>query len=260
MARSLFVCLILAAAMGESPDASSKESVLPGEVPTPKPKPSQPQIQGSDRSAQLSGSLYREPPLRGLRLVDPLYPPARDCTMELARLGVEFSIPGPLDGTEGCHVPDPVQLRSIRTSMGRVGLPGSPVLDCPFAKQFGLWVSDIAAPVVTALSGARLSSIPTGPGYECRRRTGDNSGKLSEHAKGNAIDIAGFTLSDRNFVEISTLGGSRRSGYRLLEALRISACGYFTTVLGPGSNASHASHFHFDLGRHGRSGKYRICD
>ena len=43
-------------------------------------------------------------------------------------------------------------------------------------------------------------------------------------------------------------------------ALRISACGYFTTVLGPGANAAHAEHYHFDLGLHGKSGNYRICE
>jgi hypothetical protein len=31
-------------------------------------------------------------------------------------------------------------------------------------------------------------------------------------------------------------------------------------VLGPGSNAAHESHFHFDLGKHGNSGNYRICE
>jgi hypothetical protein len=41
--------------------------------------------------------------------------------------------------------------------------------------------------------------------------------------------------------------------------LRTSACGYFTTVLGPGADAAHASHYHFDLGVHGKSGNYRIC-
>jgi hypothetical protein len=42
--------------------------------------------------------------------------------------------------------------------------------------------------------------------------------------------------------------------------LRTTACGYFTTVLGPGSNLAHATHYHFDLGVHGKSGNYRICE
>ncbi|WP_026379347.1 extensin-like domain-containing protein [Afifella pfennigii] len=39
--------------------------------------------------------------------------------------------------------------------------------------------------------------------------------------------------------------------------IREGACRYFTTVLGPGVNAEHASHFHFDLAA--RRGDYRIC-
>jgi hypothetical protein len=40
---------------------------------------------------------------------------------------------------------------------------------------------------------------------------------------------------------------------KFLDALRKAACGPFKTVLGPGSDADHALHFHFDLAprRHG---------
>jgi hypothetical protein len=43
-------------------------------------------------------------------------------------------------------------------------------------------------------------------------------------------------------------------------AFRTAACGYFTTVLGPGANAAHASHFHFDLAMRGKNGDHRICE
>ncbi|MBZ8133663.1 extensin family protein [Afifella sp. IM 167] len=39
--------------------------------------------------------------------------------------------------------------------------------------------------------------------------------------------------------------------------IREGACRYFTTVLGPGTNAAHATHFHFDLAQ--RRNGYRIC-
>jgi len=39
--------------------------------------------------------------------------------------------------------------------------------------------------------------------------------------------------------------------------IREGACRYFTTVLGPGTNSGHATHFHFDLAK--RSNGYRIC-
>ena len=41
--------------------------------------------------------------------------------------------------------------------------------------------------------------------------------------------------------------------------LRTAACGWFTTILGPGSDAAHATHWHLDIERHGSSDRYRIC-
>jgi hypothetical protein len=42
--------------------------------------------------------------------------------------------------------------------------------------------------------------------------------------------------------------------------MRTAACGWFTTVLGPGSDAFHANHMHLDIEKHGPSGSYRICE
>jgi hypothetical protein len=114
--------------------------------------------------------------------------------------------------------------------------------------------------VVKAQTGEALAAISTGPGYECRSRNGDSTGKISEHAFGNAIDIVSFNLASREGFAVSNVVKTGNVVTRWLMALRISACGYFTTVLGPGSNAAHAEHYHFDLGLHGKSGNYRICE
>jgi hypothetical protein len=181
------------------------------------------------------------------------------CRSELLELGVDFSVPERVEGEGACRVIDPVQLRSISSSGGQVTLPASPLLNCDFARQFSVWVSDVAAPIVAALGGAQLETLSTGPGYECRTRNGDMSGKISEHALGNAVDIDGIILKNAQRIEIPDVADKENVNHRMLMALRTSACGYFTTVLGPGADAAHASHFHFDLGLHGKSGKYRIC-
>jgi hypothetical protein len=52
---------------------------------------------------------------------------------------------------------------------------------------------------VPALAGSvntELKSIQTGPGFECRNQNGAAAGKLSAHAEGLAIDIAGFELAN----------------------------------------------------------------
>jgi hypothetical protein len=182
------------------------------------------------------------------------------CRDELAQLGADFSVTADIKGTGVCHITNPVQLRSVMTSVGRVVLPGTPLLNCAFAQQFVTWLFDVAAPLVAGAAGAKLSSLSTGASYQCRARNGDLSGKMSEHAFGNAVDIGGITLTNNRRIEITAASDPQDPDGRLLAALRASACGYFSTVLGPGSDAAHASYSHFDLGIHGNSDKYRICE
>jgi hypothetical protein len=180
-----------------------------------------------------------------------------ECLNDLARLGAVFSVPKEIEVSDVCHIANPVKLTSVQTSEGTVKLAGSPLLNCEFARQFVTWVSYVAAPITGGLEPARLSSILTGTSYQCRQRNGDNSDKMSEHAFGNAIDIAGFLLANRKKVEVADV--SDPTDQRLLMTLHATACGYFTTVLGPGSNAAHASHYHFDMIKRGKSGTSRIC-
>jgi hypothetical protein len=187
-------------------------------------------------------------------------PRGDDCRAELLKRQVEFTVPEHVAATGQCAVANPVLVKSVTTPGGKVKLPEEPLLNCAFARQFTTWLSDIAASVVSEMAPARLHSLSTGPGYECRTRNGDSSGKISEHAFGNAIDISGITLVNRIRIEIPDVADPAAVHHRLLMALRLSACGYFTTVLGPGFNAAHASHYHFDLGQHGKSGNYRICN
>lgn len=182
------------------------------------------------------------------------------CRDELASLGAKFTIPEMPAADGQCKVVNPVQISEIATPAGTVKFPGTPTLNCVFAKQFTRWVADIAGPVVKAHTGEALAAISTGPGYECRNRNGDSTTKISEHAFGNAVDIAAFNLAGKKSLPVSDVAKTQNAESRWLMALRISACGYFTTVLGPGSNEAHAEHYHFDLGIHGKSGNYRICE
>jgi hypothetical protein len=182
--------------------------------------------------------------------------PAAQCLAALKADGVEFA-PAPIPAATGpCQVENPVKLSRI----GAVSLPDQPVLNCKFAGIFASWLTEVAEPVVVSKSGSRLSKLATGPGYQCRGRNGDSSAKLSEHGLGNAVDITFLATSDGKTIQIADALDQGSPSHDLLKGLRTSACGYFTTVLGPGANAAHAAHFHFDLGRHGKSDTYRICE
>ena len=96
-------------------------------------------------------------------------------------------------------------------------------MNCIFAKRFTAWVSDIAAPVVRAHTGEALIAIVTGSSFECRNRNGDTTAKISEHASGNAIDIAAFRLADKESLPVANVQKTEDVESRWLMALRISA-------------------------------------
>ena len=159
-----------------------------------------------------------------------------------------------------CAIPLPVKLQSLAVGSDEIVFSGEPVLDCRLSERLADWIGNVVQPLARHHLGAGLASVETGPGYVCRNRNNAATGKLSEHAKGNALDIFAFTLSDGQRVIVRPVDGSPPAVAAFLAAVRTTACGYFLTVLGPGSDASHAEHLHVDLGLHGRTENYKICE
>ena len=110
---------------------------------------------------------------------------------------------------------------------------------------------------MTGIKGTGLKAVRTGPGFECRNRNRAAAGKLSAHAEGLAIDIAGFEFANGSTLRIKPEAGVAPDP--ALAALRTAGCGWFTTILGPGSDEAHHDHLHVDIQQHGSSGRYRIC-
>ena len=100
----------------------------------------------------------------------------------------------------------------------------------------------------------QVTVIHVAASYACRRRNNARSGKLSEHARGNAIDMSGFSFARSDAVVVgggwgdgllASIGLSKSGSF--LGDIRKDACSYFTTVLGPGSDRYHGDHFHVDV-------------
>ena len=182
-----------------------------------------------------------------------------ECQARLDARHATFSFTPPV--AEGaCAIPLPVRLRALAIGDDDVPLTGDPVLDCRLAERLADWIANVVAPLARHHLGAGLAAVETGPGYVCRNRNNEAAGKLSEHAKGNALDIAAFALRDGSRVAVRPPDQLTPAAATFLAAVRTTACGYFLTVLGPGSDASHAEHLHVDLGLHGRTANYRICE
>ena len=97
-------------------------------------------------------------------------------------------------------------------------------------------------------------------GYSCRRMNNSRQKRnpMSEHARGNAIDLGKFVLKNGKKIDVrkKNIFAFRERG--LLNTVRDDSCKYFHTVLGPGSNKEHWNHFHFDLRSRKSGSKY--CD
>jgi len=157
-----------------------------------------------------------------------------------------------IDGA--CSVPHPLKVSNLGSGVS-IG-PGT-ILNCAETESLARWIKEVVAPSAKRLLGAAPSRITQDSAYVCRTRYNDPHQKISEHAHANALDIAAIGFAGRGPVEIGrTRAGSPEAAFEA--EIRKGSCDYFTTVLGPGSNAAHATHFHLDMAF--RRGGYRLCE
>ena len=175
-----------------------------------------------------------------------------DCDLRLALIAKASPVPR-LVGPGACGGGDMTELKAVMLADGTsVDIRPAPVLRCAMAEQLAIWLREDAASLLAPL-GSTLRSVENFDSFECRGRNRVVGAKLSEHGKGNAIDIRAFGLADGRAIgltDTAVAGGLR-------EELRDSACRRFTTVLGPGSDGAHEAHVHLDLAE--RRNDYRIC-
>ncbi|WP_241963331.1 extensin family protein [Paracoccus suum] len=178
------------------------------------------------------------------------------CQLALAGLGTVYTEAPPVTGEQrDCGIDRPLQVTEI---LPGVTLEGGPLMRCDTARALAWWMRDFVQPAARRLPGApQVTSMALGSTYECRGTVGATTSGLSEHALGNAIDIASFTFDDKAVLPVAaTDEGSASQAF--LAAVRWVACMDFATVLGPGSNAAHANHLHLDVKK--RRGGYRVCE
>lgn len=163
------------------------------------------------------------------------------CEAELARRGAEFTVGDSI--SEGqCGVLRPVSVTKL--SSGVKVSPRTQLL-CRSALALDDWMKNSVVPAVRSdLPTETLAEFRHASTYVCRPRASETA--ISEHARGSAIDIAAFVFASGKEigVEAQTPDSSEA---RFQADVRAGACGPFTTVLGPGTDADHATHFHLDI-------------
>ena len=164
-----------------------------------------------------------------------------DCDQRLAEIADIELLPR-LIGPGECGGRDMIRLNAVLLpNRKRVEVRPTAVLRCAMAESFAAWVRDEASDYVTAMGDA-LRSVDTYGSYECRGRNWVAEAKLSEHGKGNAIDLRALVLADGRHITLTDETVSKT----LRDDLRDSACHRFTTVLGPGADGHHNDHIHLD--------------
>ena len=172
----------------------------------------------------------------------PLSESDTQCLAALDQLGVHYQVePQSASTSRACLVQNPVRVAAATVPFSR-----PTVAACGFVLQFDKFEREVIRPLAKREFGHDLKTIVHFGAYNCRTT---DTGRESEHAKGLAIDVAGFELTDGTMISVKHDWGKRGNARDFLRAVAQDACGYFSEVLDPDSNRDHLDHIHLDLGR-----------
>jgi hypothetical protein len=150
---------------------------------------------------------------------------------------------------EGCGIDQAVKLKNPSIPLTRPLL-----LACPAAISLADFEAQVVIPAARATLGHAVTALSSPGSYDCRGQRGDHPERLSEHAKGLAIDISGFTLDDGSKITVLHNWSGKDAKAAFLHQVAAGACKLFSVVLTPKTNRLHHDHLHLD------SGPYKKCD
>lgn len=196
----------------------------------------------------------RPPELSGSAALKLTVSPPDDtaCLRRLERLGVKFGKVAPITNGQ-CSLATPIEVRALADG---ILLEPQDTMTCLVAEALARWTTEVQVAAQQQL-GDNLKALKLGGAYHCRGQNHASNGKLSEHSFGNAVDIMGFTFEKRAPIVIQPRqAGTPEADFQ--RSVWTTACRFFRTVLGPGSNALHDNHLHFD--ERERNGGHRLCE
>ena len=135
---------------------------------------------------------------------------------------------------------------AVRVKRTTAGLDKPATMSCALAARLDQFEREVVQPLAKEELGRRVVRINHLGSFSCRTRNGGN--RLSQHALGRAIDIAGFRLADGSTVGVAQDWARSGANRQFLRHLARRACQYFSVVLTPDSDADHHDHIHLDIG------------
>lgn len=173
----------------------------------------------------------------------------RQCLSGLKAKSVRFAALPDKSFGGGCRTIDTIKVMDFGTPTTNLG-----AMTCPLAANFADWARYAVRPAAKQYLDGEVVRIETMGTFSCRNINGGQSGKLSEHAFGNAVDVSAFILKDGRRISVLSGWNGTSDERAFLRRLHQSACKRFGTVLGPDYNNAHANHFHFDMSRSMKNG------
>ncbi len=170
------------------------------------------------------------------------------CFGALSQRQVDYSRLEDFGSSGGCGIAMAIELNASTAALNQPA-----TLGCPLAVALNDFERQILQPMAQRHFGQHVARIHHFGAYACRARSG-NAGRLSEHAKGRAIDVSGFELADGTVIKIKDHWRNSGNRSQFLRDVSRGACGIFQVVLSPNHDAAHHDHLHFDIG------PWRLCD
>lgn len=192
---------------------------------------------------------HADPPnwLTGFKFARTVRDPAR-CRDFIAASPLRVTPVDDLVRADGCGY-----VNAVRVAGSDIDWGASFVLECPMAASLVMFELHVLQPTAEDVFGEPVASVSHYGSYACRNTYGREAGRLSQHARANALDISGFRLAGGREATLVNHWDDAGERGEFLHRVRDGACRWFGGVLGPDYNAAHADHFHFDRG------PYRLC-
>lgn len=244
--RYLLTLLILIAGFAATP-ANTKP------VPVPATKPA---VEGTQTAIPLPKPDLQQSPV-------PAQPEARKseriyqaACLPLLRKEVIGKILPPVNNGQ-CQIRSPLEITAF-SKPASIQFDQPVTTNCTMAVALNEWIHQ--ANILAKMHlGSDIQTIHTGSHYQCRNVNNGSTGRVSEHAFGNALDIMSFTLTNGESTELAKDWNGEEKYKQFWRDLHTKSCSLFMTVLGPEADEAHKTNLHLDMGCHGKSCTTRIC-
>jgi hypothetical protein len=233
-----------------APPPAAPQAGAPMSLSPPGPPPDEDEVEESEPTPPGSPNNYGEPPRYGA----PNYGAPNYGAPNYN--APNYAAPNALPPAQAPAANEPIPPLGppglTTASVGPVAVHPAATLACPIVAELDKWISEAVQPAALKWFRQPVVEIKQISSYSCRGMNGNPNAHISEHAFGNALDIAEFDLADGHKVSVQYgwHGSPEEQGF--LRDVQGAACQDFTTVLAPGANVYHYNHIHVDLMRRAR--------